>query len=217
MDSSYSNSPSGCSDWTTGTFPRNIPSTGNAKKTHYPDSSSGVSTSCGTSGSLNLSTGQYNIKDNVHIRANLCATSGCTPTFYNPDQGAAGIKYIFVEGNVNFNALYTASGSGPIVFVVYGPDPASKSSSCPQGGAFYLGNSDRTSAPAIYAVVQNGFCGDKTKFDTSPAFGGITAKNIYIATNPGTPFDLALDSNYPVTSIPLNLSWKASLYRRLSN
>jgi len=215
MDSSYQNSPGGCSDWTSGSFPRNIPSTGNAKKTHYPNSSSGVSTACGSSGDLYLAEGQYNIKDNVHVRANLCAASACEPTFYNPDQGAAGIKYVFIEGNVNFSNLHTATGSGPIVFIVYGPDPASKTSVCPLGGAFYLGNDDRTSAPALYAVVQNGFCADKTKFDSSPALGGITGKNIYIATSPGTPFDLALDSNYPVTSIPINLSWKATLYRRI--
>jgi len=215
MDSTYYDSPSGCSDWTTDAFPRNIPRTGNDKKTHYPDNLSGVSTSCGTNGNIQLDTGQYNIRNNAHIRANFCATTACSPTFYNADQGADGIKYVFIEGNVNFDSLTTAPGSGPIVFVVYGPDPPSKISVCPLGGAMYLSNLGSTSAPALYFVVQNGFCADKTKFGTSPALGGITAKNIFVATNPSTPFDLELDSNYPVTSIPLNLSWKATLYRRL--
>lgn len=214
MDNDYQNSPTGCADWTTGVFPRDIPSIGASKKTHYPDNGMGVSTSCGTSGNLDLATGQYNIRDHVHIRANLCASSACTPTFYNPDQGAAGMKYVFIEGNVNFDSLQTASGSGPIVFVVYGPDPDSKASVCPNGGSFYLGNKGDTSASAFYTMTQNGVCLDKTKFSTSPAFGGMTGKNIYIATNPGTPFDLALDPNYPVESIPINLAWKAIRYRR---
>jgi hypothetical protein len=50
MDNSYQNSAGGCNDWTTGASPRKIPSTGNTKKTHYPDSSSNISASCGTSG-----------------------------------------------------------------------------------------------------------------------------------------------------------------------
>ncbi len=215
MDSSYQSSPGGCSDWTSGTFPRNIPSTGNTKKTHYPDNGSDVSTTCGTSGDITLATGQYNIKDNVHLRANLCATSACTPTFYNPDIGAAGIKFVFIEGTVNFNSLQTASGSGPIVFVVYGTDPASKTSLCPLGGSIYLGNSGNTSAPAIYFLSTNGICLDKTKFGSAPAIGGISGKNIYVSTNSGTPFDLGMDTNFPVSSIPIDLSWRAVRYRRL--
>ena len=39
----------------------------------------------------------------------------------------------------------------------------------------------------------NGLCIDKTKFDNSPALGGISGKNIYVASNPSTPRDLALD------------------------
>jgi hypothetical protein len=215
MDNSYQNSPSGCSDWTTGAFPRDIPSTGNTKKTHYPDSSSGISTSCGTSGNLALATGQYNIRDHVHIRANLCSSSACTPTFYNPDSGSAGIKFVFIEGSVNFDRLTTAAGSGPIVFVVYGSDPASKTGVCPLGGAAYLGNNGNTNAPQLFMLAQNGVCLDKTKFAAQPALGGVAGKNIYIATNSGTPFDLGFDVNFPVSSIPIDLSWKASRYRRL--
>lgn len=215
MDSSYQNSPSGCNDWTTGSFPRNIPSTGNTKKTQYPDSGSNISAACGSSGDLTLATGQYNIRDNVHLRANLCAAAGCTPTFYNPDSGAAGIKFVFIEGTINFNSVQTAAGSGPIVFVTYGADPASKTSVCPDGGSVYLGNSGNTSAPAAYFLALNGICLDKTKFGSSPALGGISGKNIYVATNPGTPFDLALDPNFPTSSIPIDLAWRAMRYRRL--
>jgi Tfp pilus assembly protein PilX len=212
MDSSYQNSPTGCSDWTSGASPRNIPSTGNAKKTHYPDSGSNISSSCGTSGDLSLGSTQFNIKDNVHVRANLCAASACSPTFYNPD---ATIKYIFVEGDVNFSSVQTASGSGPIVFIVYGTDPASKAGSCPYGGSGYLGNGSTTNAPALYLLTMNGICLDKIKFGASPALGGIGGKNIYIATNPGTPFDLKLDPDFPVSQIPVDLSWRAVRYQRL--
>lgn len=215
MDNTYQSSPSGCTDWTTGASPRNIPSTGNTKKTHYPDSASNISLSCGTSGDLSLGSNQYNIKDHVHIRANLCAATACSPIFYNPDSGAAGIKFVFIEGTVNFNSLTTASGSGPIVFVVYGADPASKVSVCPLGGSIYLGNSGDTIAPAIYLLSTNGVCLDKTRFGAAPALGGLSGKNIYIATNPGTPFDLGMDTSFPVSSIPIDLSWRAIRYRRL--
>jgi hypothetical protein len=212
MDSSYQNSPSGCTDWTGGTSPHAIPAALGSKQTHYPDSASSVSTSCGNNGDLSLGSGQYNITDNVHIRANLCAASACTPTFFNP---TSTLKYVFVEGSVNFASLQTPSNSGPIAFVVYGADPASKTSVCPYGGAAYLGNSGTTSAGSVYLLAINGICLDKTKFSTSPALGGIAGKNIYIATNPGSPFDLTLDPNFPVSQIPVNLTWRAVQYQRL--
>jgi hypothetical protein len=211
MDASYTNAGN-CNDWTSGSFPRAIPSAANSKKTHYPDSASNISASCGTSGDLALATGQYNITDNVHIRANLCAASGCTPTFYNP---TGTTRYIFVEGSANFNSVQSAAGSGPIVLIVYGADPASKVAACPLGGAIYLGNTGNTSAPAIYFLANNGVCLDKTKFSSSPALGGLSGKNIYIATNPGTPFDLKLDTAFDSTKVPINLSWHAAHYRRL--
>ena len=211
MDSSYLKANS-CSDWTSGSFPISIPSTGNTKKTHYPDSGSNISSSCGTNGDLTLGNGQYNILDNVHIRANLCATSGCTPTFNNP---STTLRWIFVEGTVNFSSLQTASGSGPMVLVVYGSDPSSLAGSCPDGGAFHLANSGTTSAPAIYVLASNGVCLDKTKFGSAQALGGVSGKNIYVATNPGTPFDLGLNPNFPDNQIPTNLSWRAILYQRL--
>lgn len=215
MDGSYQNGVSGCSDWTSGAFPRSIPSTGNTKKTHYPDNLSNVSTTCGTSGDISLGSGQYNIKDHVHLRANLCAATACEPIFYNPDTGAAGIKFIFIEGTVNFNSLHTAAGSGPIVFVVYGADPAAKVSICPLGGSVYVGNSSTTTAPAIYFLATNGICLDKIKFGSGAALGGISGKNIWIDTNSGQTFDLEMDLNFPVSSIPIDLSWRATRYRRL--
>jgi hypothetical protein len=125
------------------------------------------------------------------------------------------VKYIFVEGTVNFNTINTASGSGPLVLIAYGADPASKVSVCPLGGAVYLGNSGNTSAPAMYFLANNGICLDKTKFSTTPALAGLSGKNIYIATNPGTPFDLKLDNTFDSSVVPINLSWHASRYRRL--
>jgi len=119
MDNSYQNSPGGCNDWTTGASPRSIPSTGNTKKTHYPDSSSNIAATCGTSGDVSLGSNTYTIRDHVHIRANLCAASACSPTFNNPD---ATLKYIFVEGTINFDSVTTSVGSGPIVFVTYGAE-----------------------------------------------------------------------------------------------
>jgi hypothetical protein len=216
MDSSYQSSPGGCTDWTSGASPRSIPSTGNTKKTHYPDSGSNISTLCGTSGDLALGSNQYNIKDNVHVRANLCAASACDPTFYNP---TANTYFVFIEGTVNFNSVKTASGSGPIVFVVYGADPASKTSLCPYGGAVYLGQqgSTTTNAPALYLLAQNGVCMDGTKFGAAPALGGMGGKNLYINTQSGQPFDLGLDPNYPVSQIPIDLSWRETGYERINN
>ncbi|MBA3758482.1 hypothetical protein H0X10_02530 [Candidatus Saccharibacteria bacterium] len=215
MDTTYQNSAGGCNDWTTGSSPRSIPSTGNTKKTHYPDMGSNISTLCGTSGDLSLGTNRYDILDHTHVRASFCAASACKPTFFNPDTGAAGLKFVFVEGTINFDSVQTVTGSGPIVFVSYGADPASKSSVCPLGGAVYLGNSGDTIAPAIFFLANNGLCLDKTRFGADPALGGISGKNLYIATNPGTPFDLGLDPNFPVSQIPIDLAWRAVLYRRL--
>lgn len=215
MDTTYQSAPGGCSDWTTGTSPRSIPSTGNTKKTHYPDSDPNVSTSCGDNGSLNLGSNRFDIKDHAHIRASLCADTACTPTFYNPDTGPSGIKFVFVEGSINFNSFQTVAGSGSIVFVSYGSDPTSRAADCPLGGSVYLGNNGTTVGPAVYFLANNGVCLDKTRFGASPSLGGISGKNVYIATNPGSPFDLGLDPLFPVDQIPVDLSWKAIRFRRL--
>jgi hypothetical protein len=212
LDSSYQNSPTGCTDWTTGGTTRQIPSTGNTKKTHYPDSSGGIATTCGTSGNIDLGSNTFVINDNVHLRANLCATSACDPTFNNP---TAEVKYVFVEGTINFDGLHTAASSGPIVFITYGTDPAAFSGVCPYGGSIYLGKNGTTSAPAIYLLATNGICLDKTKFGVDPALGGVGGKNIYVATNSGTPFDLKMDPNFPVAAIPIDLAWREVYYQRL--
>lgn len=215
MDGSYQNSPSGCSDWTSGS-PRRIPSTGNTKKTHYPDSGSGVSTSCGTSGTINLGTATYEINDHAHVRANLCNNAqGCAPTFNNT---SGTIKYVFVEGSINLKNAKTLAGSSPIVFVAYGGDPVDVSGPCPLGGSIYFGNygSDSLEAPAAYFIAVNGgVCLDQTKFSEGRSLGGISGKNVYIATNSGNPFDLSFDPTFPVDQIPVNLSWKAAQYQRL--
>jgi len=216
MDASYKNSQNNCNDWTTGSFPRSIPSAGNSKKTHYPDSSSNVSSACGTSGDLTLGSGQYNINDNAHVRANFCAASGCSPIFYNP---GATVKYIFVEGSINFNDVSSAAGSGPIVLVSYGADPASKAAVCPLGGAIYLGKNGTVKAPAIYFLAINGLCFDNTKFQGDPpnftSFGGLSGKNIYFSSNPGSPHDPTLDTTFNLSNVPLDLAWHATRYRRL--
>lgn len=220
MDAGYQDSAANdCSDWTSGAFPRDIPRTGNDKKTHYPDKGSGVSADCGTSGDLYLQSGQYNLRNHAHIRADLCANTACKPIFNNPDPGI--LKFVFVEGSINFDSLETSAGSGPIVFVSYGTDPASKAGACPTGGSIFLGNGGNTVAPAIYLLANNGLCLYQTKFGTNPtdpqapALGGISGKNLYIATNSGSPWDLQLDPNFPVDSIPVDLSWRAAQYRRL--
>lgn len=213
MDSTYQNAGS-CNDWTSGSSPVTIPSTGNTKKTHYPDSGSNVSTSCGNSGDIALGSKQYNITDNVHIRANLCAASACDPTFYNP---SSTIHYVFVEGDINFESVQSAANSGPIVFITYGTDPASKTSVCPYGGSLYIGQhgSTTTSAPALYFLGMNGVCLDGTKFGSNPALGGIAGKNLYVATQQGQPFYLVMNPTFPVSQIPIDLSWRETGYERL--
>jgi hypothetical protein len=214
MDSSYQNSVSGCSDWTGGGAIRNIPSTGNDRKTHYPDSASNLSMACGTSGNLDLDANQYNIRNHAHVRANFCATTACNPTFNNPDPD---IKFVFIEGTINFDSVQTSAGSGPIAFIVYGVDPPSKTSVCPYGGAAFIGQdgSSNTNAPNLFIMAMNGLCLDNTKFDSSPALGGIGGKNIYVATSPSTPRPLGLDPNFPVNEIPIDLFWRQTTYERL--
>jgi hypothetical protein len=218
MDNTYTDAGN-CNDWLSGTSPRQIPGTPSSKKTHYPDSGSNVASTCGTSGDLGLGSNTFNITDNVHVRANFCAASACDPVFNNPDST---IKYVFIEGTINFNSVQTAPGSGPIVFIVYGTDPASKASSCPYGGSVYIGTegSHETNAPALYIMAMNGLCIDKTKFDssysdTAPVFGGIGAKNMYLYPNPSNTRPLLLDPNFPIDEIPIDLAWREAHYQRL--
>lgn len=214
MDGSYQNSAGGCNDWTGGGSPHDIPSTGNTKKTHYPDDGSNIEFNCGSAGDVDLGTDTYNLNDHAHIRADFCKSNICKPTFNNPDSTT---KFLFVEGTINFEEVTTASGSGPIVMVVYGADPASKTSDCPLGGAVYLGNKGNTAtiAPDLFILGMNGVCLDKTKFNADDSLGGLAGKNLYIATNSGTPKDLGFNLDFPVSEIPIDLSWKAAQYRRL--
>jgi len=215
MDSSYQSSPGGCNDWISGASPRSIPSTGNTKKTHYPDTGSNVVSSCGTNGNIDLGSNTYTIRDNAHIRANLCSVTACTPTFNNPD---ATIKFIFVEGRINFDNVITSPTSGPIVFVTYGADSGTRTGSCPLGDSVYIGKATGSlsvNAPDAYFLASNGVCLDATKFGSANALGGLSGKNIYIATNSGTPFDLAMDPLFPTDQIPVDLAWRAGRYRRL--
>jgi hypothetical protein len=57
-------------------------------------------------------------------------------------------------------------------------------------------------------------CLDGTKFSGNPALGGLAGKNLYIASQSGNPFDLPLDPNYPVSSIPIDLAWRETGYER---
>lgn len=211
MDNTYSNAPGGCNDWSASS-PVRIPSTGNTKKTHYPNNDSNIAASCGSSGVIDLGSKQFDIHDHAHIRADFCSETACNPTFNNP---SGDVKYLFVEGTVNFASVQTASGSGPIVLVSYGTDPATKASVCPLGGAIYLGNTNTTSAPALFMLANNGLCLDKSKFGSEKALGGISGKNLYISTNPGTPFDLGLDPSFPVDDVPIDLAWRAVRFQRL--
>lgn len=213
---SNSNAMNGCTDWTSLRTIPSVVNVGSPAKTHYPDSSSGVATSCGTNGTVNLGSSTVTISSDAHLRANLCSpTNACAPTFNNP---SGHIVFVFVEGTLSFSAVKTATGSSPIVFVVYGADPAALSGVCPLGGAAFLDktNSDKVIAPALYLIAVNGgFCADGTKFGATKSLGGVSGKNIYIATNSGTPFDLSFDPSFPVNDIPVNLSWQATTYERL--
>jgi hypothetical protein len=219
LDTTYTDAGS-CTDWTAGGSIRQIPSISGTKKTHYPNSASNVSTSCGTNGDIDLGTYQYNLTDNAHVRANFCAATGCDPVFNNP---TAATKYLFVEGTVNFNSIKTVPGSGPIVLIAYGADPASKNSVCPYGGSIYLGQngSGFSRAPNLYMLAMNGLCIDGTKFGTNsdpidaPMLGGVSGKNIYIASSPSTPRPLLLDPSFPVDQVPVDLAWRAVRYARM--
>ncbi len=229
MDNTYQNSPTGCADWTSAGSTLTIPSTGNTKKTHYPDTGSGVSASCGTSGDLSLGSKLINISDNVHIRANFCKTTACNPTFNNT---SGSIKFVFIEGTVNFTTVRTCTNtstapsdlktqcggatSSPIVFITYGADPGVQTK-CPYGDSIFMSNNGSSSivAPAAYFLATNSVCIYQPKFGDNPAIGGLGGKNLYISSNSGSPFDLYLDPTFPVGSIPINLAWRAIGYERL--
>lgn len=231
MNTTTQNSRS-CTEWGSGGSPRNIPAgtsgppaaapadTDNSLHTvHYPDSGTGVLSNCSTTsnrGSIDLGNDiRYNINQDIHIRASLCSNSPCRPIFFNPSTTT---RYVFVEGTINFDQLRSFTGSGPIAFISYGADPANLLSVCPEGGAVRIGQqgSNNTAAPQIFLLsVNGGLCMDGTKFGANEALGGVSGKNLYIATNSGTPFDLGLNPYFPVNDVPINLTFKATQYRRI--
>lgn len=213
-----------CSDWTSAS--PTIPSSGNARKTHYPDSGAGTvaSSACGGSGSapadLNLGSKTYTITDHAHIRANLCKSFNCTPKFINPDANKP--KFIFVEGVINFERVTVDSSSpGDVIFISYSTSQTiSGSKQCPSNSAaIRLGKDGSNSllAPNAYFVATNGMlCVDQTKFDTGvQSLGGISGKDIYLSSNSGATFELTFDPEFPLSSIPLDLSWRASNVKRV--
>lgn len=213
-----------CSDWAAAS--PSIPSSGNARKTHYPDTGAGTvpASSCGGVGSapadLNLGNKTYTINDHAHIRANLCKASSCTPKFINPD--ASNPKFIFVEGVINFERVTVDSTSpGEVVFISYSTSQTiAASKQCPSNSAaIRLGKDGSNSllAPKAYFIATNGMlCVDQTKFDTGvQSLGGISGKDIYLSSNSGATFELTFNPSFPLSSIPLDLSWRASNIKRV--
>ncbi|MEO5499656.1 MAG: hypothetical protein ABIR46_04100, partial [Candidatus Saccharimonadales bacterium] len=192
-----------------------------------PDSGAGVTTGalCGGGGStpadISLGTKTITLKDHAHIRANLCKASSCSPTFINPD--ASKPKFVFVEGVINFeNVTVNASSPGDVVFVSYSTSQTlSASKQCPSNSAaIRLGKASaglEISAPKAYFIATNGMlCVDQTKFnDTVASLGGISGKDIYLSSNSGAVFTLTFNPDFPLSAIPLDLSWRASTLTRV--
>lgn len=225
-----------CSDWTAAS--PTIPSSGNDRKTHYPSSDAGTvpASQCAGTGSapadLNLGTKTYTIKDHVHIRANLCKAVACKPTFVNPDPGTT--KFVFVEGVINFENVYVSNGTGypnagtppttspgNIVFISYSTSQSLQDSKqCPSNSAaIRIGKDGSNSifAPNAYFIATNGMlCVDQTKFTTGvSSLGGISGKDIYISSNSGATFELTFNPEFPLNSVPLDLSWRATNVKRV--
>jgi hypothetical protein len=213
-----------CSDWTAAS--PTLPSSGNARKTHYPDSGAGVVTasSCGgsdpTPADLSLGNKTYTLNDHVHVRANLCKASSCTPKFINPDADSP--KFVFVEGVINFERVTVDSSSpGEVIFISYSTSQTiSASKQCPSNSAaIRLGKDGSNSllAPKAYFIATNGMlCVDQTKFDSGvQSLGGVSGKDIYLSSNSGATFELTFNPSFPLSSIPLDLSWRASNIKRV--
>lgn len=225
-----------CSDWTTAApF---IPSNGNNRKTHYPDDGTGtaLASACGGSGAaqadISLGNKTITLKDHAHIRANLCKATACKPTFVNPDAGTT--KFLFVEGVINFENVYVSNGvsypnggtaptvsPGNIVFISYSTSQTlSGSKQCPSNAAairFGQAGADSIFAPNGYFISTNGMmCIDQTKYATDiRSLGGISGKDIYISSNSGGVFELTFNPQFPLTNVPLDLSWRAAGVKRV--
>lgn len=213
-----------CSDWAAAS--PIIPSSGNARKTHYPDNGAGTATAalCGGSGTspadLSLGSKTYTIKDHTHIRANLCKASSCTPKFINPD--ATIPKFVFVEGIINFERVTVDNTSpGEIIFISYSTSQTIPGSNqCPSNSAaIRLGKDGSNSllAPKAYFIATNGMlCIDQTKFDTGvKSLGGLSGKDIYLSSNSGATYEIEFNPQFPVSTIPLDLAWRAANVKRV--
>jgi hypothetical protein len=211
-----------------------LPSTNNSRKTHYPDSGSGTVTGalCAGSGSqpadINLGAKIITLNDHVHLRANICKNYSCTPTFINPDPNNP--KFVFVEGVINFqnvtvsdNPLPPANKRSPgdVIFISYATSqniPGSKQ--CPSNSAaIRLGKdgSNSLDAPKAYFIATNGMlCVDQTKFDSdAKTIGGVSGKDIYLSSISGATFELTFNPEFPLQTIPLDLSWGAVNVKRV--
>lgn len=213
-----------CSDWTAAS--PTIPSSGNPRETHYPDSGSGTvnASACAGSGSqpadLNLGSKTITLNDHAHIRAHLCKAYTCTPKFINPE--ASKPKFVFVEGVINFeNVTVDDSSPGDVVFISYATSQTiGASKQCPSdSAAIRLGKdgSNALIAPKAYFIATNGMlCVDQTKFDTgTKSIGGVSGKDIYLSSISGAVFELTFNPEFPLQSIPLDLSWGATDVKRV--
>ena len=230
----------GCSAWTNSPYniPVSVSPEANKRKTHYPDTNAGVvaAFACTGSGSatgsgpadLNLGTDRtYTIYNHAHVRANLCKAYVCTPRFKNPDAGTT--KFIFVEGVVNFENVIADDdpaspnySPGSVVFISYSTNQAiSASAQCPSSQAsIRIGKatgSREILAPRAYFIAINGtLCIDQSKFTANRStLGGVSGKDIYISSNSGGSFYLTFNPNFPLSQIPLDLTWRSANLKRL--
>lgn len=186
---------------------------GNLNKGHYPDKGTGasgqVATNCGTNGTLLLSNKSYALSDNVHIRANLCQSNNpCSPTFIN---NSTEIKYVFVEGSINFYDVKVPSGS-PIVFVSYNNGICCGGNNT--GAVYFKGTAanSTTNAPLAYFLAPKGDVYVNAKVQS---IGGVGGKNIYVSTTGGASHALPINPSFPFGDIPVDIAWYASRYRRV--
>ncbi len=230
MNDAYTSSGS-CSDWISGssTATIHIPATLNSKKTHYPDTLSGVATgvapSCGNGGDLNLGERTIVLDDHAHVRGHFCKNSDqCRPKFINPD--SAHPKFVFVEGVINFKNVTVKEPESPgdVVLISYSPaisGVAGVNGSKCNGNVvsihFNNDGSNNVVAPNLYVISTVGtVCIDQTKFpSTSDALGGISGHDLVVSSNSGTVFTLAFNPEFPVSEIPVDLSWRATHTKRL--
>lgn len=208
MDSSYTDQGN-CTSLVNG---------GTVNKGHYPNAGSGasgeVATNCGTNGTLALGSKSYTITDHVHIRANLCSqTNVCSPTFTNT---SGSLKFIFVEGSINFYDVKVNTGS-PIVFVSYSNGVCCNTKTNPkQLGAVYFNGTAANStanAPNAYFLAPKGDIYVAAKVQS---LGGIGGKNIYISTTGGSSHGMPINPSFPFGDIPVDIAWYAARYRQIN-